>query len=89
MTIIRRIDDGDELPRGYGICWRVPWLRQLSCAPVPLCFVLRVIHWAYWGLALWWLPARKLEARLRRRYESYGASPVFPRLGVAVSQWRT
>ena len=79
MRFIQHICVGEAPPRGYGVCWDVPWRCRRTVAPVPFCSVLRLAHWVYWGLAVRWLPHWKLEERLRRRYESYDASPRFPR----------
>ena len=66
MFLIRRINQGETVPWGWGDVHYEAWTRRMVVMPMPLNLVVRAFWWAYWGMAIKWLPVkiRKADRRI-------------------------
>jgi len=68
MRISKRVPQGVEVPRFYGIAYWDYWSDYGVCYPVPLNLMVRIGRWA-WHESIRFRPT-KLDKMMRKAYET-------------------
>jgi hypothetical protein len=85
----RRVMNGEEIPRGYGIAWRVPHFDATLCLPVPFNQIARALREVYWRVIAprWGTRDKALAESYVAGYAAGGAAERRCRAGLIKSDY--